>query len=247
MGRTADSRKLARAKVSVKRPRKFELGKPTPELVVLKRERPVRAATTQRPPPRYFVNPKYGPNFTTRAGATWMTVTIGPAQGGPGMYGSVPQPDTPKVMRALLDGGDTAAFGWVAGHLLNDNLGGPGVAKNMTPLSTAGNKNHLNTCETPIKNFVVAAYARTLYHKTDGFWFGVDYRVQVGDDKWDEQHKALKHVATELRIWAKVVKMNKATGEISDASSDESNIGCHFDPMINVAVENTGADNLMIE
>lgn len=43
---------------------------------------------------------------------------------------------------------------YVRGHLLNDNLHGPGKWKNMTPLSVKGNKNHLNTTETLLKEVV---------------------------------------------------------------------------------------------
>ncbi len=45
---------------------------------------------------------------------------------------------------------------YIRGHLLNDNLGGPGVWKNMTPLSREGNSAHEKSVESKVKNAVNA-------------------------------------------------------------------------------------------
>ncbi len=206
------------------------------------RVRPRRAVTMKQPPPRYIVDPQWGPS-DAHTGASWMEVTIGPMQGGPGMYGSPPASNTPAVMRALLDGACNE-FGWIAGHLLNDNLGGPGAAKNLTPLTTAGNKNHLSLCETRIKNFINAAYSRVMNYPADECYFGVYYKVVVGDTAWDDNDDDLQYVATELRVWAHVVKMHKMTGDVSPATQGECPISSWFAPIVNQAVDNTGYDQL---
>ncbi|MEQ0565524.1 RHS repeat-associated core domain-containing protein, partial [Amycolatopsis sp. NEAU-NG30] len=41
---------------------------------------------------------------------------------------------------------------WIRGHLQNDNLGGPGLSENMTPLTSTANKNMSSKFETPLKN-----------------------------------------------------------------------------------------------
>jgi hypothetical protein len=168
-----------------------------------------------------------------------MEVTIGPLQGGIGYYGSVPEGNTPSVMRTLLD--EYPAHGWVAGHLLNDNLGGPGVAKNLTPLTTAGNKNHLNTCETLIKNTITACYSRTLYEKKDEYWYGVYYKVVVPDgseNRWGDGHPWDK-VAVSFRVWAHCVRMSKNDGSISVLSAqDAPSDSVYFNPLVNVSVIN---------
>ena len=41
---------------------------------------------------------------------------------------------------------------WIRGHLQNDNLGGPGVSENMTPLTSTANKNMSGSFEGPLKN-----------------------------------------------------------------------------------------------
>lgn len=245
-GKGSKSTKVRRAQGSrVKK----HIKKSTPVRVVRTampaRVRLPRAAATAKPAPRYFYEPRYGPS-SEMSGASWMRVTIGPAQGAVEHYGSRPAANTPDVMRELLDDGDLNDFGWIAGHLLNDNLGGPGVASNLTPLTTAGNKNHLNTCETAIKNFIIAAYSRTLLNKADTHWFGVEYSVTVSDEKWDTTHKSLRHVATHLVINAKVVMQEKISGTISDAASNDCPITCYFNPMTRVRVDNTGYDNLLV-
>ncbi len=41
---------------------------------------------------------------------------------------------------------------WIRGHLQNDNLGGPGLSDNMTPLTSTANKNMSGKFEGPLKN-----------------------------------------------------------------------------------------------
>lgn len=43
----------------------------------------------------------------------------------------------------------------VLGHLLNDNLGGPGMAPNLYPISDVANREHLATVEFKVKNAVM--------------------------------------------------------------------------------------------
>jgi hypothetical protein len=40
---------------------------------------------------------------------------------------------------------------WIRGHLQNDNLGGPGISENMTPLTSTANKNMSGSFEGPLK------------------------------------------------------------------------------------------------
>lgn len=190
-------------------------------------------------PPRYMLAPEYGES-TDFAGATSMRVVIGPAQALKTNHGHKPQPNTPQVMRLLLDDPELLHHGWIAGHLLNDNLGGPGLAKNLTPLTTAGNKNHLNVCEAKIKNFIDSAFSRTQYYKADEYWYGVEYNVSKAGVAWKKEHPALQFVATALQVWARVVKQHKDTLEISPASAQEAPFATYFAPIDGVLVDNEG-------
>jgi hypothetical protein len=203
---------------------------------------PKTAAASSRPkrtqppkPPRYIVDPVWHTS-TNDGGGTKMVVTIGPTGSQTTNYGSVPKGNTPSVMKDLLE--KHGEYGWVAGHLLNDNLGGAGIAQNLTPLTTAGNKNHLNACETLIKNTIDKAYSRIEFAPNDKYWYGVYYEVQVSAVKHGNKHPWDK-VATHLLVSAKVVRQNKQSLEVTDlaAANDVGNI--YFQPFTNRTVENT--------
>ena len=62
---------------------------------------------------------------------------------------------------------------YVKGHLLNDNLGGPGSAQNLYPITADANKQHVQQVESVVKNWV----------NNQGYW--VYYKVEVANEKID--------------------------------------------------------------
>ncbi|AFY57584.1 hypothetical protein Riv7116_5188 [Rivularia sp. PCC 7116] len=56
---------------------------------------------------------------------------------------------------------------YVKGHLLNDNLGGPGENRNLYPITAGANKKHVDHVESYVKKWV----------NTEGYW--VYYKVEV--------------------------------------------------------------------
>jgi hypothetical protein len=61
---------------------------------------------------------------------------------------------------------------YVRGHLLNDNIGGPGQPRNLFPITAAANKKHETQVESSVKKWV----------NVDRYW--VHYTVEVtGDDR----------------------------------------------------------------
>ncbi len=62
---------------------------------------------------------------------------------------------------------------YIKGHLLNDNLGGPGEDTNLYPITATANKQHENTVESLVKQWV----------NKEGFW--VYYKVEVKEKKVD--------------------------------------------------------------
>ncbi|MBI1919804.1 MAG: DUF4157 domain-containing protein [Geobacter sp.] len=56
-------------------------------------------------------------------------------------------------------GGET----YIKGHLLNDNVGGPGIAKNLFPITTQANSDHKTQVETHVKNLVNKAGCLAFY------------------------------------------------------------------------------------
>lgn len=83
--------------------------------------------------------------------------------------GTTPQ-DDPPVWQGLADLG--AGLGqkvrgrwYVQGHLLNHNLGGPGMRFNMTPIAKRSNKEHLASVETAVKEQI--ANRKVLYYRVE--------------------------------------------------------------------------------
>lgn len=162
-------------------------------------------------PPRYIEEPNFGPpgNF----GGTYMHVILGPAAAKPTNYGSKTSAKSiPSLMRPLHDRDPDK---WVAGHLLNDNLGGDGKYKrNLTPLTKTANRNHA-THEGRIK---LACDMADLYHRmnpNDPYWYGIRYTVKVAKlafGGFAPYDGAPSHIILNARL----VRQDKATGAVSD-------------------------------
>ncbi|MDZ8257456.1 eCIS core domain-containing protein [Nostoc sp. ChiQUE01b] len=62
---------------------------------------------------------------------------------------------------------------YIKGHLLNDNLGGPGSVQNLYPITADANSKHVQQVESIVKSWV----------NTEGYW--VYYKVEVANEKVD--------------------------------------------------------------
>jgi hypothetical protein len=196
--------------------------------------RPRRAQALQ--PPRYIIGPVWGESLGA-AGGVSMKVTLGPTAGQTTNYGSTPGANTPTIMATLKL--NFAGYGWVAGHLLNDNLGGLGDAYNLTPLTTAGNKNHLVGCEALLKATIDKAYSHSQFNKSHPYWYGIYYEVNVSEEKHEARAPWPKNVATHLCVTAKAIKQHKETQEVTDLTNEEAPAGLYFEPMSDKRIENT--------
>lgn len=67
--------------------------------------------------------------------------------------------------------GDTGAQGYIKGHLLNDNLGGPGKAENLYPITHQANVDHRAMIEDEAKTLV----------NSENFW--VRYTVEIKNEQ----------------------------------------------------------------
>ena len=193
-------------------------------------------------PPRYFVNPQYGPVHKRRA--TWMTVTLGPTAHLLTNRGSHPGPQECWPVNAL-NKQRYRRMTWIKGHLLNEELGGPGVTRNLTPLSPMANSAHKNLVETPIKNAIDECERRSRLNDDpededyDSHWYGVHYTATVVGDRYP-QHPALsaavKAIGRQLVCTAEYWAQDKATGvvdvayfppdELPDLPTGPQRIGC---------------------
>jgi hypothetical protein len=157
--------------------------------------------------PRYHMAPAYGPRGLS--GGTRMEVVLGPAAAHPVNYGTgTSMLSIPRLMQPLhqRDPGK-----WIAGHLLNDNLGGSGTDdRNLTPLTQTANKRH-SGIETRVKEMCDIA---DLYHRNNpraAFWYGVRYSVEVSALTFGD-FAPYDRVASHITVTARVVTIDKQTG-----------------------------------
>jgi hypothetical protein len=125
--------------------------------------------------------------------------------------GSRPVPDQHNIFDKLLKRREGDRSYYVRGHLLNHNIHGPGKWYNMTPLSQAGNKNHLYKAEDKLKAAVesgaivqynvVPIYGRKVSIPTNEEL----EKKNIDSSKWEdlkEIRSAENHVPLELKLEA---------------------------------------------
>ncbi|HEX4345080.1 MAG TPA: hypothetical protein VHZ31_05915 [Solirubrobacteraceae bacterium] len=135
-----------------------------------------------------WVGPIYGP-VDPIDGGTSVHATLGPAAGRPSNYGSRPGAGACPAVNWL---NQTAYLGkaWIKGHLLNDNLGGPGVSKNLTPMSHTANMRFQGQFESKVKRALDRCYSHGRSQRGATRWYGVRMsavaRLQPGSSiPWD--------------------------------------------------------------
>ena len=144
-----------------------------------------------------------------------MEVVLGPAATQSSYYGSTPSTDTPRIMRKLKD--NYSSYNWIAGHLLNDNMGGDGVAQNLTPLTKLANREHA-THEGRIKKAIDRAYSHAQFNPTHGYWYGIRYKVELEPGVLDPKKTHLDKVPKGIVINASPIKQDKKTNSITGAT-----------------------------
>ncbi|HKN52479.1 MAG TPA: RHS repeat-associated core domain-containing protein, partial [Amycolatopsis sp.] len=82
---------------------------------------------------------------------------------------------------------------WIKGHLENDNIGGPGEAHNLTPLTSKANSAHKNGVESSIKELVDRVNGEAF--RNNGITgVGVDYHVHTSPNtKFPNSPNAFEH------------------------------------------------------
>ncbi len=160
--------------------------------------------------PRYLTAPIWGAS-TPYAGATWMKVVLGPDACESTNFGTVADSKKPKAMKTLRK--NYKEYNWKSGHLLNNNMGGTGdEAYNLTPLTGKANAKHTGF-EGRVKNAIAFAHGRAYGHSSDSHWYGVEYEVSVGGNKWSTSPTDPRRAVDEqIIVHAKSVVRPKAGG-----------------------------------
>jgi hypothetical protein len=162
----------------------------------------------------YWRKPRYGASNSV-AGGTSVTATLGPAAGQTVNYGSVPGIKSCTAVNWLNANAYDGSL-WIKGHLLNDNLGGPGMSKNLTPMTHTANMQY-KAFESSVKNALAVCYSRA-QRNLDGrrHYFGVTYDVDVIGQRWPgAPEAAVRAVAATVDASAEYVEKIGAAAPVA--------------------------------
>lgn len=124
--------------------------------------------------------------INTERGGTSMTATILSDKHPPGTDVG----DTPPIWEELGGlKGDVRANYYKQGHLLNENLGGPGKRFNLTPITTQANKDHEKLVESKVKKAVIDEQRSVFYSVTVKPKWGAALNLKRTQELEDEQKK----------------------------------------------------------
>lgn len=159
----------------------------------------------------FFVEPSYGKSATFGGGTSVYAVLTHNA--GLADRGSAPHKGHCTAAQALND----ARFlgrAWIKGHLLNDNLGGPGFSKNLTPMTDKANAEYESAFEAKVKDYL--RIAKGLDKRTVLHWYGIAYEVEVSAGFQYPQgataaERAVRSYVRAVATWVQVSKTDQTS------------------------------------
>lgn len=111
-------------------------------------------------------------------GGSGVTAVIGPDYGDGVRRGTVTNTSSLQPVMGMLNSSNSP-HSWVAGHLLNADLGGSGTDdRNLTALTGAANANH-KTFESHVKRLIARCRTLDVQDPDANRWYGLRYTVGV--------------------------------------------------------------------
>jgi hypothetical protein len=103
---------------------------------------------------------------------------------------------------------------YTKGHLLNSNLGGPGVSANLTPMTLQANAQFHVQVEPPLKTALTHARRHGEFYQRDAdHWLGVEFTAYVRGLKFPHGSTAERAVADHIDVFANWIRKPKRGGE----------------------------------
>ena len=162
----------------------------------------------------HWGDPAFGA-WTAVNGGSSVRADLGPAAGQPVNYGSVPVLGECTAVE-WLNASVFANHLWIKGHLLNDNLGGEGIAENLTPMTHTANMRY-KTFETSIKRAIDACYHHGQFHDQTR-WYGVRVAIDVVGLQWPgDMRPAVAAVADQVTTVATYIEKVGAAAPVAIA------------------------------
>jgi hypothetical protein len=120
----------------------------------------------------HLIAPTYGPVVNGRG--TGMQVLLGPFAG---LMMTGTQTNSASISNVMQHFHTRDPGKWVAAHLLNAELGGPGWdPRNLVPMTATANKNH-SALELKVKNLCTVVRQQMQQGNATGFCYAVAYQV----------------------------------------------------------------------
>lgn len=168
------------------------------------------------PFPNFIIAPQYGPQGF--AGGTRMETVLGPNQGLMYLGSPTSVASIPGIMGPLHRRNPGK---WIAGHLLNGELGGNGTyTPNLTPLTENANKRH-SGYELKVKRLCIKCRQYMEMRKITAYYLGVRYQVIVSPIRFGD-FPPYNAVASHITISARAYRYD-AHGNQFDLSIEEAN------------------------
>lgn len=163
--------------------------------------------------PHFIIPPKYT-GLTPEGYGSGMKVVLGP---GAGIFYAGTKTDKSSlsgIMTRLVNRDGSKK--WVAGHLLNGELGGYGTqSRNLCALTQTANKIH-SGLELRVKRLCIKMRQWHEMNKNVNYFLGVRYTVEVVGKFGD--FSPYKYCPSHLVVSARVYRYNKTTGLRSNLS-----------------------------
>jgi RHS repeat-associated protein len=154
------------------------------------------------------------------AGGTGVSVELGPGIRTPGVYGSTPGANE-NLASGVLNANRFGGHEWKKGHLWNDNLGGPGVSQNLTPMSGVANAKFQGQVEKPLKDALDHARRVGEFEPSRSHWLGVEFTAQKVGQKFPNGSPAEQAIGDYIDVSAYWMKKSKTGGETEFLGPDE--------------------------
>ena len=130
--------------------------------------------------------------------------------------GSPPQSGVQESLMSQLttDPGKRSPDKYIRGHLLNENMGGLGVANNLFPITAKANKEHLTSTETKIKGWLGVVSTKKSNKIGPNRWVMYEVKVDVlGSRLNGKEEKATNYVNSVFQCHALVKDANGKVDE----------------------------------
>lgn len=135
---------------------------------------------------------------------------------------------------------------WIAGHLLNQDFGGPGDHLNLTPLTGNANRSHA-IFEADIRRIGQAVINYEAQYPFSPYWYGIEYIVEIPNVPflyYPDFNNVLNGVYSHIRLSYRLIPYNKTDFAPNAVVDNRIDVGPEFGAPPNYDRNNNTIRNL---